>query len=86
MNSNFMLNEQYKYLYDEPSKDWYASWQNDFNTFLSSVDLSLGYKFASRQSLLFEAGPYAKIPVNGIGHGGIKLTSFGVKIGVSLVK
>lgn len=84
--SNFMLDENYNYKYVDSGSDWSGSWFGANNTILSATEFAFNYKFAPNNSFGIELGPYAKIPLKGIGHGSLELTSYGLRVGVNFIK
>jgi len=50
------------------------------NTWLNGLDFSTSYRFRLSDMWYIESGPYFKIPLGGIGHGNVKLTSFGIRV------
>lgn len=80
LNSNFMLNERYEYLYPNESHNFNSAWTMANKTWLNAIDLSTSYRFRLRNKWLLETGPYFKVPLSGIGHGDMKLTSFGIRV------
>ncbi len=86
LNSNFMIREEYEYMFTESGENWTGIFRNDSQTILSNVELGTTYKIRTGDGLFIDAGPYFKIPLRGVGHGNVKLASVGFRIGVSLVK
>jgi hypothetical protein len=84
--SNFMLREEYDYRFAESSDDFTGLFLGDSNTLLSQIELSTAYKLRTKGGFFIDAGPYLKVPLNGVGHGDVKLTSVGFRIGISLVR
>ena len=86
LNSNFMVREEYDYLFTESDNDWTGIFEGESQSVLSNVELSTTYKFISASDYIIDAGPYLKIPTSGIGHGDVRLSSFGFRVGVSFLK
>ena len=84
--SNFMLKESYQYLYPNENHNFNSSWTMANSTWLNSLDLSASYRIRLSDSWLLESGPYFKVPIEGIGHGDIKLTSFGIRFSLGFSK
>lgn len=81
--SNAMLNEEYDYMYSDSEKNWTGSWFGAHSTLFSALDLSVNYRLATSPNRFVEISPYLKIPTRGIGHGNIKLNTFGLKLGMT---
>ena len=79
-----MLQEQYEYNFAD-FNSWTGTFNGESQTLLSNIELSTTYKF-NLGGYFIDGGPYIKIPTNGVGHGNVKLRSFGFRVGVSLVK
>jgi len=84
--SNFMLREEYDYRFAESSDDFTGLFTGENQTLLSQIELSTTYKLRTGGGYFIDAGPYLKLPLNGVGHGNVRLTSIGFRLGVSLVK
>ena len=84
--SNFMLREEYDYQFDESSDDFTGVFSGENHNFASQIELSTAYKLRTGGGYFIDAGPYLKLPLSGVGHGNVRLTSVGIRIGVSLVK
>lgn len=84
--SNFMLREEYDYQFDESSDDFTGVFSGENHNFASQIELSTVYKLRTGGGYFIDAGPYLKLPLSGVGHGNVRLTSVGIRIGVSLVK
>ncbi len=84
--SNFMLREEYDYRFAQNSDDFTGVFRGDSETFLSQVELATSYKWRTGAGYFLDAGPYLKLPLNGVGHGNVRLTSIGLRVGISLVK
>ncbi len=84
--SNFMIKEDYEYLYPNENDNFNSSWIMANNTWLNAVDLNASYRFKLGDDWLLESGPYFKVPLNGIGHGNMKLSTFGIRVSVGFTK
>lgn len=85
LSSYVMKKENYTYDYDWYGQSYYSNrtYNNSSQNFFSIINISAGYqvKVGRTSSLRFE--PYGKLPVKGVGIGGLPLTSFGVNLVVS---
>ena len=86
LNSNFMVREEYNYQFVQSEDNWTGIFEGESQSFLSNVELGATYKLNLGRDFMIDAGPYLKILANGIGHGSVKLSSFGFRVGVSLFK
>lgn len=80
ISSIFMLNERYDYTYSNVLPDQRQYWMgsNKSRHWLSIGEISIGYqKFLSERTSI-QVAPYLQIPIKGIGHGLVKLWSFGI--------
>ena len=84
LNSNFMLSEHYYYNFEDRSENFSSSWSMANKTLLSSISLSANYNLPFQNRWAVQFGPYAKIPISGIGHGDVMLSSFGMRVFLSL--
>lgn len=84
--SNFMLRENYDYLYPNESDNFNSSWTMANSTWLNALDLTASYRIRLSDNWLLESGPYFKVPLDGIGHGNMKLSSFGIRVSVGFTK
>ena len=84
--SNFMLKESYEYLYPNENHNFNSSWTMANSTWLNALDLNASYRIRLSNNWLLESGPYFKVPIEGIGHGNIKLTSFGIRFSLGFSK
>ncbi|MEE9371558.1 MAG: hypothetical protein V3V00_00740 [Saprospiraceae bacterium] len=76
----FMLKEEYYYMYKDPSKSWKETFVNGGNTLLNSIEISFGYNKYLSNRISISLEPYARIPLNGIGHGNVLLGSAGLRV------
>lgn len=86
LNSNFMIREEYNFKFTESQDDWIGIFEGENSTFLSNIELGATYKINTGHGVFLDAGPYLKIPTGGIGHGDVRLSSFGFRLGISLIK
>ena len=89
LSSYFMKKQQYDYYYkNSMGVPMTAPWHSDstYTHVFSIVDISAGVQkpIGKHMDLLIE--PYAKIPLGGVGHGNIRLSSFGVNLTVQYKK
>ncbi|MEL6388990.1 MAG: hypothetical protein AAFQ02_02425 [Bacteroidota bacterium] len=77
--SNFMLHEKYEFHYADPSLNFERDWTSDNQTWLSNLEISTGYQHRISPKLLVQFSPYIKVPLNGIGHGNLMLSSLGAR-------
>ncbi len=83
LSSNFMLNEEYYYMYDEFFDRWWAKHKTGSSTLLNSFEINFGYGRSISDRFHLSLVPYAKIPVRGVGHGDIMLGGMGVRLVLS---
>jgi len=89
LSSYFMKKQQYDYYYkNSMGVPMTAPWHSDstYTHVFSILDISAGVQkpIGKHMDLLIE--PYAKIPLGGVGHGNIRLSSFGVNLTVQYKK
>ena len=84
LSSFFMQRERYTYAYLENSlpRRWERNVVNENRHLLSILNLSLGYEGRLSDHWRFQAEPYLKLPLAGVGAGKVRLTSAGVFVGV----
>jgi len=82
VTSYFMLKERYNFFYDLPDADLRRKWGTENENFhlFSMAQLGFGYQFINRYNHTLQIEPYAQIPLSGIGHGQVKLYSFGINL------
>lgn len=83
LSSNFMLNEEYYYMYDDFFDRWWAKHKTGSSTLLNSFEINFGYGRSISDRFHLSLVPYAKIPVRGVGHGDIMLGGMGVRLVLS---
>ncbi len=86
VSSNYMVREEYTYLFSNSDDDWIGTFGSGNQTLLSNIELGASYKFNIGDNLFLDAGPYVKLPTSGVGHGNVKLRAYGFRLGMSLVK
>ena len=84
--SNYMVREEYDYRFSDPGSNDTFIFSGENQTLFSNAELGLAYKFKVGNRLIIDAGSYVKIPTRGIGHGSMRLTTVGVRLGISLLK
>ena len=84
LSSFFMQRERYTYAYVENNlpQRWERNAVNENRHLLSILNLSLGYEGRLNEHWRFQAEPYLKLPLAGVGAGKVRLTSAGVFVGV----
>lgn len=79
--SVLILREEYQYNYAEPDPELRQAWVGntyEFNPF-SNLHLGVGYQLDLSRSLSVTLSPYVNVPLSGLGHGDIRLASFGLR-------
>lgn len=76
----FMLTEDYDIIYDGPWPEGSQFFRNDNQHFLGILNASVGYRKQLSPVLSLQAEPYIKIPIQGIGAGGLDLYTSGMKL------
>ena len=77
VSSYIMLNETYIYAYDlAPTKT--TNWNDNSSFYASTLNFSVGFEKKMSKHLSFQAEPYLKIPLKGVGRGLVNLYSNGV--------
>lgn len=86
LSSWFMLKEEYyfKYTSNDPDlvKEWYGENANRY--WFGIVNMAISYEFQLSNNWSLMAGPYFNLPLTGIGHGNVKLRSFGIRTSLML--
>lgn len=85
VSSYLMDREDYDYYFynsngDYSQKNWNTS-QNS-NYLFSILNFSAGVEKQLSKKINFQAEPYLKVPVKGVGNGNIQLNSFGINLGL----
>jgi len=86
IGNTFMLSEWYDYNFADESENFSSNWSMENHSFLSAINLSSNYRIHLSNNFLFEAGPYLRIPLSGVGHGNTRLSSLGLRVTVGLSK
>ncbi len=77
VSSYIMLNETYIYAYDlAPTKT--TNWNDNSSFYASTLNFSVGFEKKMSKHLSFQAEPYLKTPLKGVGRGLVNLYSSGV--------
>lgn len=81
MSSYFMLNERYLYSYHLSDPDLIRQWgtKGENNHWFGIGQFSIGYQKYISQKASIQCGPYLHVPFTGVGHGQVKLWSFGLE-------
>ena len=82
--SNMMLKESYDYKFEDLTNNFESSWSGSNNTLFSNLELGIGYRRQLNNGNSIEFTPYSKIPISGIGHGNLMLSSFGLRLTYNL--
>ncbi|NML21010.1 PorT family protein [Pseudoflavitalea sp. G-6-1-2] len=84
ISSYLMTSENYDYYYLYNGYRASKNWNTDSNSnyLFSVLNLSAGKEWQIGKKLFFQAEPYLKIPVKGIGNGDIQLNSYGIIFGL----
>ncbi|MET0391816.1 MAG: hypothetical protein ABW019_01690 [Chitinophagaceae bacterium] len=80
-SSLIMKKEDYIVLYQLPLGPTYShaySYSNENSHLFSIIHLSGGYQYSFNKRLALMAEPYIKLPLAGVGHGKVKLSSAGI--------
>jgi hypothetical protein len=84
-SSYFMLREEYKMYYNNNNLHKYV-YDNGSQHYFSILNLGIGYQQQAARHVMWGITPYAKVPLAGVGHGNVKLTSFGFMLHVNLTQ
>lgn len=83
VSSILMKSEWYGYHYKKNGVyHWAERTYSGNKHFLSMADVSLGFEYKILPAFYFQAEPYIKLPVGGLGEGKIKLHSTGIQAGI----
>lgn len=84
ISSYLMTSENYDYYYLYNGYRSSKNWKTDSNSnyLFSVINLSAGKEWQIGKKLFFQAEPYLKVPVKGIGNGDIQLNSYGIIFGL----
>jgi hypothetical protein len=80
-----MKKENYSYNADGVYGPWQgdSTYYNSTNNIFSIVQISAGYDLAVGRKTKISFEPYVKIPLHGIGIGGMPISSAGLYIGIT---
>ncbi len=86
LTSYFMLWEWYGYYYNPPDPELISEWQtsNGSNHWFGISQFSVGYNKVLNRRISLQFEPYLQIPLTGVGHGNVKLWSFGFSMKANL--
>ncbi|UYQ92856.1 PorT family protein [Chitinophaga horti] len=84
-SSYFMLRETYNMYYNQINSRKYV-YENGSQHYFSVLNLGFGYQQQAARHIMWGIQPYAKLPLGGVGHGKVKLTSLGVVFHVNLTQ
>ncbi len=82
--SQYMLREAYYYKYENEEPDLVKNWMGNGESFhwLSGTQISVMYRLNVGKGLAIGVNPYFNIPIKGIGHGNIKISTMGMRTGI----
>jgi hypothetical protein len=75
-----MLEEKYYYRFEDPEDNWSNYLNSGNNTLFNSLELNVGYNHKLKNNIEITLEPYARLPINGIGHGQVMLSSGGIRL------
>lgn len=84
-SSYFMLREEYNMYYNNNNLHKYV-YDNGSQHYFSILNLGIGYQQQAARHIMWGITPYAKVPLAGVGHGKVKLTSFGFTLHINLTQ
>lgn len=86
LTSYFMLKEYYHYYYAEPDPDLIQWWgaKNESRHWFGIGELAVGYQQRIGKWGILQLSPYAHLPINGIGHGKIRLWTVGLNLSLGI--
>lgn len=81
MSSWFMLKEKYYYKYASNDPDLVKNWHgnNENRYWFGILNLAMSYEQMLNNKWSVAIGPYYNLPLTGVGHGNVELTSFGLR-------
>ena len=85
LSSNFMIREEYYYMFEDPSDSWTSIYSSANRTLFNNLEFSFGYNAFVSNRFHLSMAPYLEIPVRGIGHGNIMLGGAGVRLNLTWV-
>jgi hypothetical protein len=82
--SYIVHSENYNYEFDKDGYIYYRdkSTKKSTSTMFANLNISAGYSSSLGNNVNFRIEPYYRIPINGIGLGGLPITSIGLNIGI----
>ena len=80
VTSFFMLKEDYYYMYGDATDNWGTVYWNENNTLFNGLEFNVGYNKYISNRFILSIEPYARIPIQGIGHGNIMLGGAGIRV------
>ncbi|MBC7848574.1 MAG: porin family protein [Chitinophagaceae bacterium] len=84
LSSYIMRNQSYTYAYDYNGvatvRDWSTS--STQNEWFKILNLSAGWESKINQSWSLQAEPFIKVPLAGVGHGELDISSYGLLLGI----
>ena len=85
LSSYFMKNESYTYNAESYGNHWQGdtTYNNGSKNYFSILQLSAGYELAIGRQTKISIEPYVKIPMMGIGIGGLPISSAGLYLGIT---
>ena len=86
ISSYLMLREDYEYEYSQSRPAWPDFWryENRNNHFFGILNLSGGVVRPLTKKLNINIEPFMKLPLTGIGEGGVRFLSFGTNVSIML--
>ena len=79
-SSYIMLTENYDIIYNDPFPEGSQFIRNENNHFFGLINASVGYRKKLNSILSLQVEPYIKIPIQGIGEGGLDLFTSGFRL------
>lgn len=82
VSSFFMFREWYVFQYQNPDPALVQNWrgENKSRHWLASADVALGYQYVLNPRYSLKAMTYMQFPLDGIGHGQVKLQNAGFRL------
>ncbi|WP_208728438.1 porin family protein [Chitinophaga alhagiae] len=82
-SSYFMLKEKYEY-YNYSGGKYTREYNNSNHHYFSVLNLGVNYERETRGRISWGLQPFVKVPLSGVGAGGVKLHSAGVSLQVTV--
>lgn len=81
-SSYIMLNESYRYNFEQPNPGSKEGWDSENNSgfLLNMINVTIGFEHQILPGFLVGIEPYVKIPMEGIGWSNLKLFSTGASL------